>query len=93
LNTSDQLTNKAIDQRTEFNDLNTKISDYIESQEYEEGISANMPDIEEIHKDILFTYWDVWIKKAKLAVTKATGVAKNIIKAVNHTFQTTKLIK
>ena len=43
LNSSDQLTDKEIDQRTEFNDLNTNISDYIEWQESEEGKSANMP--------------------------------------------------
>jgi len=34
--TSDQLIDKEIDQRTKFNDLNTKISDYIEWQESEE---------------------------------------------------------
>lgn len=33
LTTSDQLTNKAINQRTEFSDLNTKISEFIEWQE------------------------------------------------------------
>lgn len=55
LDTNDQLTEKEIDQRTEFNDLNTKISDYIGWKKSKEGRSANMPKIEETHKDILFT--------------------------------------
>jgi len=33
--TNDQLTDKEIDQITKFNDLNTKISEYIEWQESE----------------------------------------------------------
>ena len=60
--TNDQLTDKEIDQITKFNDLNTKISEYIEWQETEEGRSANLPEIEETHKDILFTDWDARIK-------------------------------
>jgi len=52
-----------------------------------------MPEIEETHKDILFIDFDVWIKQAELAVVRATKVAKNIIKVVNHTLYTNKLIK
>lgn len=62
MNTSDQLIDKEIDQRTEFNDLNTKIYDYIEWKLSEEGWSANMPKIEETQKDIFITDWDAQIK-------------------------------
>jgi len=64
LTISDQLTDKAIDQRTEFNDLNTKISEFIEWQETEDGKKANISEIEETHKDIPFTDWDAKIKQA-----------------------------
>ena len=37
--------------------------------------------------------WDTRIKEDELAVARAVGVAKNIIKAVNHTLHTTNLIK
>ena len=59
--TSDQLIDKAIDQRTEFNDLNTKISEFIEWKETEEDRRANLPEIEETHKDILFIDWAVCV--------------------------------
>jgi len=91
--TSDQLTDKAIDQRTGFNDLNTKIYEFFEWKENEEGRRANFPEIEETHKDILFTYWDARIKQAELEFAREAGVEKNIVKAVNHTFHTTNLMK
>ena len=37
LEISEQLTNTVIEQRIEFNELNTKISDYIEWQDSKEG--------------------------------------------------------
>jgi len=82
-----------IDQRSEFNDLNTNISELIEWKETEEGRIANLPDIEETHKDILFTDWDVWIKQVELAVARVARVAKNIVKVVNYTLHTTNLMK
>lgn len=54
LNTSEQLTNIIIDQRIEFNELNSKIFDHIEWQESDEGKRSNLPNISERHKDILF---------------------------------------
>ena len=52
--TREQLKNQVIDQRTEFEELNTKISDHITWQEIDEGRNANLPEIEENIKDILF---------------------------------------
>jgi len=49
--------------------------------------------MEETHKDILFTDWHAQIKQAELVVARAVGVAKNIIKAINHTLHTTNLTK
>ena len=69
--TSDQLTDKANDQIIELNDLNTRISKFIELQEIEEGRRANMRKIGETHKEILFMDWDAQIKQAKLAVERA----------------------
>jgi len=91
--TSDQLKDKAIDQRTEFTVLNKRISKFIEWQEIEEGRRANLPEIKETHKDILFTDWDVRIKQDELAMAKAARVLKNIVKVVNHTLYATNLVK
>ena len=43
--TNDHLTNNAIDQRTEFTDLNTRISKFIKRQEIEDGRKANLLEI------------------------------------------------
>ena len=59
LETSEQFKNNVIDHRTEFEELNTKIWDHITWQETDEGTNANLPEIEENLKDILFTVRDV----------------------------------
>lgn len=76
-----------------FNDLNTKISKFIKWQESEKGKKSNLPDIQETHKDILFTNWDASIKQVELAVARVARVSKNIIKELNHTLFTTNLMK
>lgn len=91
--TNDQLRDKPIDQRNDLKDLNAKIFEFIEWKENEEGRRANILDIEETHKDIFFTDWDVRIKHAQLAVERAAGVEKNIVKVVNYTLNTTNLMK
>ena len=91
--TSDQLTDKVIDQRTEFTNLNTKISEFIEWQETKEGRKANLPEIEKIHKEIILTDFDVRIKQEELVVARVVGVSKNIVKVVNHTLFATNLVK
>ena len=91
--TSDQLTDKEIDQRTKFTDLNTRISNFIEWKKMEERRKANMPEIKQTKKDILFTDWDARIKQAKLSVTRVVGVLKKIVKVVNHTLYATNLVK
>jgi len=93
LTTSNQLTYKAIDQRTKFNDLNTRIFEFIEWQETEDGMKSNLPENEGTHKDILFIDWDAKIKQDELAVTRESGVSNNIIKAVNHILFATNIIK
>ena len=91
--TGNQLKDRAIDQRTKFNDLNTKISKFIEWQEPKEGKKANLPEIEETHKYILFTDWDARIKQAEVAIARAAEVSNNVIKALNHILFATNLIK
>ena len=91
--TSDQWTDKTIYERIEFNDLHTRISDFIEWQETKEGRRANLPEIEETHKDILFTDWDARIKQVELAVARLIEVSKNIVNVLNYTLFATNLGK
>ena len=74
LEISEQLTITIIDQRIEFNELNTKISDYIEWQDSEEGRKSDLPKVKETFKDILFTDWDARVKQVELAIARAAGI-------------------
>lgn len=62
--TSDHLMDKVFDKRIEFNDLITRIFKFIEWKETKKGRRANLPKIEETHKDIIFMDWDAQIKQA-----------------------------
>ena len=93
LEISEQLINTVIDQRIEFNELNTKISDYIEWQDLEEGRKSSIPKIKETFKDISFTDWDAQVKQAELAIARSTGISKNMVKMINHMLHTSGLIK
>ena len=93
LEINEQLTNTVIDQRIEFNELDTKISDYIEWQDSEEGRRSNLPKIKETYKDSIFTYWDIQVKQVELAIARAAGISKSIVKTINHMLHTSSLIK
>ena len=93
LEINEKLTNTVIDQRIEFNELNTKISDHIEWQDSEEGRRSNLPKIKETYKDILFTNWDAQVKQEELAIARASGISKSIVKTINHMLHTFGLIK
>lgn len=93
LNTSEKLTDIIIDKRIEFNELNSKISDYIEWQDSDEGKRLSLPKINKRHKDILFTDWDSQMKQFELTIARASGISKSIIKTINRMFHTSNLIK
>ena len=86
------MTNAAIDKRIEFNELNTKISYYIE-WDSEEGRNSDLPKIKENFKDILFTDWDARVKQEELAIARAAGISNNMVKIINHILHTSGLIK
>lgn len=56
---SDSLVNQTSNLRVNFNDINDKISGFITWQDTLEGKAADLPIIEEFHKEILFTDRDI----------------------------------
>ena len=52
-----------------------------------------MLEIDETHKDIIFTDWDMRIKQDELAVAREARILKNIIKEVNHTLFVTNFVR
>jgi len=54
--------NRDFDMRVIFNEIDENISGYITLQDTPEGRVEDLPKIEESHKDILFTNWDIQLK-------------------------------
>lgn len=80
---SDKLANQVIDMRLEYGEIHKRISEFITSQECEDGRNANLPKQEESHKDILFMDWDSLLKQGERETTIAVTEANNIIEAIN----------
>ena len=57
------LIEKAVNTRLEFKDSNKKISGFLTWQDTDQGIAANLPKIQESHKEILFPEWETQLIK------------------------------
>lgn len=57
--------NQVIDMRFEYEEIQKKISKFITWQESDEGRKVDLPEIEESHKDILFTDLGYTIKTGR----------------------------
>jgi len=84
--------NQSSDLRVAFSDIDDKISGFITWQDTLEGKAIDLPIIEESHKEILFTNWDIQLKQAERVVSKATDAANNIIETINANLHNANLI-
>ena len=91
--TSDTLFNQVVDQRLEYEEVDKNISEIISQQESEEGRKYDLPKIEESHRDILFTDWDMQLKKEERAKNRAYDIMRNIIEVVNDSIHSINRIK
>jgi len=82
--TSDKLANQVIDMRFEYDEIHKSVSEFITWQELEDGRKADLPKLEESHKDILFTDWDSRLKQAERETTIVMTTTNNIIEAINE---------
>lgn len=85
--------NQSSDMRVTFNDIDDKISRYITWQDTPKSRATNLPSIEDSHKEMLFTDWDIQLKQEKREVSRATNVANNIIETINGNFHNANLIQ
>lgn len=57
------------------------------------GRKADLPKIEESHKDLLFAYWDTQLKQAKRATVTTASATNSIIEVVNENLHSANLVK
>ena len=86
------LIDEGINLRLEFDDANEKISKFLSWQDSEQGKNANLPRIEERHKEILFTEWEKQLIKGERATSRAKTMMNSITQLVNDSLYATNLI-
>ena len=61
---SDKITNQVVDLRSDYDQIDKRVTEYLAWQEEDEGKRAGAPKINENHKDFLFNKWDDQIREA-----------------------------
>lgn len=90
---SDSLMNQSSDLRVTFNEIDDKILGFITWQDTPEGREVDLPVIEESHKEMLFTDWDIQLKQAEREISRATNATNNIIETINDNLHNPNLIQ
>jgi len=67
---AEPLIDKSVDARTDFEQAEETLTDFLEWQDTDEGQETNLPKILESHKEILFMEWQSQLMKAKREVSK-----------------------
>ena len=76
----------------EFDNNNEKISEFISWKDSEQGKIANLPRIEEKHKEILFAEWETQLLKEEHATSRARSIMNNLTQLVNDSLYAINLI-
>jgi len=84
LEMSDKLTSQVIEMRLEYDEIFKRISNHIIWKNTKEGRKADLPKLEESHKEIMFASWDSRLKKAKKATVDAMVVANINTENINE---------
>ena len=86
------LIDKSVTLRQEIEDADDKIFEFLSWQDTEQGRKANLPRIEERHKEILFMEWEQQLMKSERAISRAKCLMNNATQLINDRFYATNLI-
>ena len=89
---SDKLTNQVTDLRSDYDQVDRRVTEYLAWQDGEEGKRENAPRINESHKELLFNKWDDQIRQAEQAAEAAATQASVLIDCVNENLHRANLI-
>jgi len=77
--TSDKLKSQFVEMRLEYDEIFKKVFDFITWKNTEDGRKADLPKLEESHKEIVFANWDSRLKEAEKATSDVTAPTNNFI--------------
>ena len=78
--------------RTNLDQAEEDIIEYIEWQDTPEGQAANLARISVTYKNILFMEWETQVMKAERAASRCKTISKNMINLVNDTLYLANMI-
>ena len=90
---SNILIQQVANRRLECEKVEKNISEFIQWKESSAGRKDHLPKIDKFHKEILFKYWEMQLRQAEKATSKATNLTNEIIESVNGQLLNAKLIK
>lgn len=89
---SDKITSQVVELRSDYDQNNKRVTEYLTWQDDEEGKRAGAPRINENHKEFLFNKWDEQITQAEQAAETAATQASILIDCVNENLHRANLI-
>ena len=78
--------------RLEYGEIFKKGSNFIAWKNTEDGRKANLPKLEELHKEILFASWDSRLKDVEKTTTDAAVVPNSVIENINENLHSANLV-
>lgn len=91
-NITASIIDKSIDARTDFEQSDETLTNFLEWQDTDEGQTTNLPKILESHKEILFMEWQSQLMKAERAVSRCKLTTSNLVELGNDTLYLSNMI-
>ena len=89
---SDKITSQVVDLRSDYDQNDKKVTEYLTWQDDDEDKRAGAPKINENHKELLFNKWDDQIRQAERAAETVATQESILIDCVNENLHRANLI-
>lgn len=86
------MIDKSVDARQKLEQADERLIEFLFWQETKEGKVANLPQILESHKEILFLEWKSQLMKAQRATSRCRSTISNLVNLINDTLYLSNLI-
>ena len=91
-NITTSIIDKSVDARTDLEQVDETVTNFLDWQDTDEGQGANLPKILESHQEILFMEWQSQLMKAERAVSRCKLTTNNLVELINDTLYLSNMI-
>lgn len=78
------MVDKSVDARLDLERVDERLTNFLSWQESKEGKATNLPQIQESHKEILFTEWKSQLMKAERETSRCRVAKGNLVELINN---------